>query len=110
MMLQPLSEQTRLRLKRLFAPEDRATAEQLLVDECGNNLGFSRELNSIELERFRFAAMKLSQGNLMRLLDALKLAKTDWRDLLMAADFGLDVTEHLRWWPTKTPDDKGRRR
>jgi hypothetical protein len=97
---QPISEQTRLRLERLFATEDRATAEQLLINECGNNLGFSRELTSIELERFRFAAMKLSQGNLMGLLEAIKLAKTDWRDLLMAADFGIDVTEHLRWWPT----------
>ena len=33
-----------------------------------------------------FAALKLSEGNLDRLREAIGLAKTDWRDLLMAAE------------------------
>ena len=32
------------------------------------------------------AALKLSEGNLDRLREAIGLAKTDWRDLLMAAE------------------------
>ena len=97
---QPLSPETRRRLDALFAPDDRAEAEQLLVDECGNNLPFLHELDQFQLERFRFAAMKLSQGLLSGLRQAIVLAKTDWRDLLMAAGFDEDLTEHQRWWPS----------
>lgn len=46
----------------LFAPADRAAVEKLLVEECGNNLPFLNELDQFQLERFRFAAMKLSRG------------------------------------------------
>lgn len=56
-------------------------------------------LNQIELERFRFAVLKLSQGRLDILRRAIDLAQSDWRDLLMAADFGYDVTAHNRWLP-----------
>ena len=38
---EPLSPQTRRRLELVFAPPDRAAAERLLVEECGNNLPFS---------------------------------------------------------------------
>ncbi len=85
----------------LFAPENRGAAEQLLVDECGNNLPFPHELDQFQLERFRFAALKLSEGHVPRLEQAIDLAKRDWRDLLMAAGFGEDVTEHERWWPSE---------
>jgi hypothetical protein len=101
MKKQPLSPETRRRLDMLFAPENRAAAEQLLVDECGNNLPFLHELNQFQLERFRFAALKLSEGRLPDLEQAIGLAKRDWRDLLMAAGFGDDVTEHERWWRSK---------
>jgi hypothetical protein len=94
----PLSPETRRRLELLFAPADRAEAETLLVDECGNNL-FLENMDMFQLERFRFAALKLSAGNLPNLWQAVDLAQQDWRDLLMAAGFGEDVTEHERWVP-----------
>jgi hypothetical protein len=49
------------------------------------------------LERIRAAALKISRGSLDRLALATSLAKSDWRDLLMAADFGEDAHAHEAW-------------
>ena len=49
------------------------------------------------MERIRFAAIKLSQGNINKLLRAIDEARMDWRDLFMAADFGYDVNAHEKW-------------
>jgi hypothetical protein len=100
MKTQPLSVATRERLDAVFSSADRETAERLLVERCGNNLPFLEKLDSAELERFRFAALKISNGTIARLEQAVKLANTDWRDLLMSAGFGEDVTAHQRWRPT----------
>jgi hypothetical protein len=96
---QPLSPDTRQRLNVVFATSNRARAERLLVNECGNNLPFCQDFDPDQLERIRYAAMKLSRGTLDGLRKAIALAKLDWRDLLMSAGFGYDVTEHQRWRP-----------
>ena len=97
-ILQPLSDQTRRRLNLVFpAAADRAAAERILIHECGSNLPFLEKLGPAELERFRFAAMKLSGGRIEGLRRAVELAKVDWRDLLMAAGFGEDVEAHEGW-------------
>jgi hypothetical protein len=88
-------------LKAVFPASDRAEAERLLVNECGNNLPFCQDSNQYQLECVRYAAMKLSHGTLNGLRQAIELAKTDWRDLLMGAGFGEDVTEHQRWQPSR---------
>ena len=100
MKAQPLSPATRDRLNAVFAPSDRAEAERLLVAECGSDLPFCHDSDPYQLERVRYAAMKLSHGTLDGLRQAIELAKIDWRDLLMAAGFGEDVTEHQRWQPS----------
>jgi hypothetical protein len=84
----PLSPETRRRLELLFAPDQHAEATQLLVDECGNNLPCLERLDMFQLERFRFAALKLSEGDLAKLWYAVDLAQRDWRDLLVFAGFG----------------------
>jgi hypothetical protein len=94
-----LSSETQRRLDILFRQEDRAEAERLLAEQCGNNLPFLENLDEQGLERFQFAALKLSGGDLSRLLNAIDLAKTDWRDLLMAAGFGEDTQAHVYWMP-----------
>ena len=99
MKTQPLSPETRRRLDLLFAPDDRPAAEAMLVSKCGSNLPFCDQLDMFELERVRFAALKRSGGDLDLLHQAVSLAQTDWRDLLMAAGFGEDVTAHQRWVP-----------
>ncbi len=103
-----LSPATKERLNEVFRPEDRASAERLIEERCGTNLPFCEELNEYELERIRFAALKLSRGNPARLRDAVELAGIDWRDLLMAVGFGHDVDAHRLWQPgagTGVPPD-----
>lgn len=100
-----LSDATRERLKTLFPTADRAAAERLLVERCGSDLPALQGLTAVGLERFRFAALKLSGGTIAGLQRAIELANTDWRDLLMAAGFGEDATAHTTWRPTRAPAD-----
>src|SRR4051812_27966356 len=96
-MPSPLSPETQRRIDLLFRPEERAEAAALLVHECGNNLPFLQDLDEYDLERFRFAALKLSGGDLVRLHEAVRLAQRDWRDLLVWSGFGNDVNAHKSW-------------
>jgi hypothetical protein len=83
-----LSPETIRRLDILFAPGDRESAKALL-QQCETVR---------ESERLRFAALKVSDGNLALLESAVKLAQVDFRDLLMAAAFG-EVDAHRKWQP-----------
>ncbi len=51
------------------------------------------------MERIRFAVLKLSEGNMDKLIQAIELAQAGWRDVLMASGFGEDVEAHNRWSP-----------
>ena len=86
----------------LFAPNEQDLVSALLLEECGNNLPGLENVDAAAMDRFRFAALKLSEGNLTKLDEALHLAKTDWRDLLMAAGFGESSTVHQAWLPVQT--------
>ncbi len=86
------------KLELLFRPEDQAEAIRLLVEECGHNLPFCADGTPQSLERIRFAALKLSAGELPMLREAVKLGQADWRDLLMSAGFG-DPEAHKKWAP-----------
>ena len=92
-----LSQDTERRITLLFAPGARAEVAQRLLHECGNNLPFCEGKDEFELERIRFSALKPSAGNIDKLKEAVKLAKTNWRDLLVAAGFANDTTAHQRW-------------
>jgi len=95
-----MSPETEKRIALLFPPDQRDRVRRLLSEQCGNNLPLLESLDEVKLERVRFAALKLSQGKLDGLERAVALAKTDWRDLLMAADFG-DPNAHSEWLPAK---------
>ena len=60
---------------------------------------FSQDDDMYQLERVRFAALKLCEGSLAGLESAVELANIDWRDLLMGAGFGEDVNAHKQWFP-----------
>jgi hypothetical protein len=100
-MAPALSPETERRVAALFALKIRTEACAHLINECGNNLPFCHDLDQFKLERIRFAALKLSGGNLDKLKQAVQMAKHDWRDLLMAAGFAHDVTAHERWFPDR---------
>jgi hypothetical protein len=96
-----LSNEVKFRITRLFPPEQQEKVRQLLHDECGNNLPFQKNVDASGLDRVRFAALKLGDGNMESLEKAIALAKKDWRDLLMAAKFGSDIHAHETWLPAK---------
>ena len=93
----PLSPETRRRVEMVFHGEDARIAAEMLEGECGNNVPFCEEYDSAQMERIRFAALKVSEGKLETLREAVELAKIDWRDLLMWAGFGNNVNAHKRW-------------
>ena len=95
----PLSPETTRRLDILFRPEDREAAKTLLYERCGNNLPLLGKYDMYQLERFRFAALKYSDGDLSRLEAAVKLGQEDWRDLLVTSGFANDIEAHRRWEP-----------
>jgi hypothetical protein len=96
-----LSLTTRARVAALFRHEEVAEAERLLVEECADNLPLVARADPSSLEQLRFAAIRLSGGDLQRLRDAIRLARTDWRDLLVAADFAEDSHAHETWQPRR---------
>ena len=92
-----LSEKTWKIIRKLYPAGPHDAIAELMVVECGNNLPGLSKLNEIELERFRFAALKLSGGDVDKLLGAISLAQLDWRDLLTGAGFAQSLTEHSKW-------------
>jgi hypothetical protein len=97
----PLSPETEKRVGLLFPPDQQEIVREILLEECGNNLPFLQKLDAVATERNRFAALKLSRGDLVELRQAIDLAKTDWRDLLVAANFQT-LDSHESWLPEKT--------
>jgi len=91
--MRPLTSTTRQHLDALFSVDDRSAAEAALLRWLEDS------------ERLRFAALRLSHGDLRALAEAIKLGQTDWRDLLVAADFADDIRAHEKWVPRRlTPD------
>lgn len=95
----PLSPETEERLRAVFAPGLWAEAARLLVEECGDNLPFCERATPESAERIRYAVLKLSRGDLAECRRVVREAQIDWRDVLMAAGFGEDVSAHLNWRP-----------
>jgi hypothetical protein len=101
-MSSKLSADTKRHIAALFTPSHRMEVSELLLQRCGNNLPFCEKSDEVKLERIRFAALKLSGGDINKLREAIELANQDWRDLLVSAGFGSDTTAHKRWIPGAT--------
>ena len=92
-----LTPRTREVISHLFDSEATRFVEQLLVDECGDNLPLYKPATPEGLERVRLAVLKISNGDQDKLLEAILLAKRDWRDVLVWADFANDLDAHTQW-------------
>jgi len=101
-MAMRISPETEKRIALLFPPNEQELVRAVLSDECGNNLPLCETWNEVQLDRIRFAVLKLSRGKLDQFDRALALAKIDWRDLLVAANFAEDVKAHVSWLPERT--------
>ena len=93
----PLSPLTRRLVEKVFPEKDWEAAARMLESECGEKAPFCDKETPEGMERIRHAAIKVSGGKLKRLSEATREAQTDWRDLLMAADFGYTLTAHKEW-------------
>ena len=96
-MAPSLSPRTKQLVEIFFSPRDASEASQWLEEECGNNLPSCGQQAEYGMERIPFAAIKLSKGNIFKLLKVIDEARMDWRDLLIASDFGYDVDAHENW-------------
>ena len=93
----PLSNST-LALVQQTVPEDLLQEViNLLENECADNLPFLEKATSEGLERCRYAVLKIGEGNIDKLINAIALAQQDWRDLLVAAEFAESVDAHKFW-------------
>jgi hypothetical protein len=68
---------------------------QYLQRDCSSTIW--ERATPVEMERLWFSVLKLSKGNFERLVYEISEAQKDYRDVLMAADFGIDVEEHRKW-------------
>jgi len=93
----PLSARAASLVERLFAAELRELVIDELETQCGSALPLWQPVSPEGLERIRFAVLKLSRGSIEEFSRALEIARIDWRDVLVAAGFGDDVTAHLHW-------------
>jgi hypothetical protein len=98
MGLPALSQPTEDRIALLFGADDQELVRAMLLDECGYNLVFYKNSEQ-EVERIRFAVLKLSEGSIDKLKAAVDAAKSDWRDVLLWAGFGEDPGAHKLWRP-----------
>ncbi len=92
-----LSPNTQALVEKLFIPSEQSDVIKWLVEDCGNNLPFCKDSDEYQMERIRFAVLKLSKGDTFKLLEAIELAKKDWRDVLVWSGFGNDLDAHDKW-------------
>ena len=93
-----LTSSTQWLVDHFFRPGEREEVARVLATQCANNLPSCEKSTAESLERLHFAAIKYSGGDLKKLHHAVREAQMDWRDLLMATGFGLDMNAHRAWF------------
>ena len=93
-----LTQRTTKVIAALFPKNEQGIVSDELVTNCSTNIPGCDNWSNVQLERIWFAVLKLSVGQLNKLESSIKLANTDYRDLLMAADFGCDLEAHNKWF------------
>ena len=91
-----LPDATVEKIDQLFHESARDDVKMLLLTQCSENLPLTSSVRD-HYVRIHFAVLKLSDGKIDKLIEAITLAQTDWRDLLVAAGFGYDTKAHLDW-------------
>lgn len=91
----PLSALVTDAVKFFFEEESRVVVAAVLFNQCGFGLPLASSPELIE--RIRLGVLRLGHGNVDHLLGHLAEAQQDWRDVLVAAGFGDDITAHTKW-------------
>lgn len=87
-----VSALVRREVRARFSPEAASVVERLLAET--DLVGLDVPSRDRERDRVQLAALKMADGDLAALREALALGALDWRDLLMSA--GLENLD----WPT----------
>jgi hypothetical protein len=95
-----LSPDTKRRVELLFKPDEQRQVTGLLDLRCGYTIPGFRRASDQDVERVRFAVLKMSEGDITKLRQAVDLAHLDIRDLLVYTEFG-DFTAYQKWLPEK---------
>jgi hypothetical protein len=84
-----LSIETLRRIDILFSPDEKEQVSSLLIEHLtsGN-----------EDERFQFAVLKYSKGDMQRLQKAIEITKLDFRDMLLMSGFW-NPNAQKKWMP-----------
>ncbi len=75
----------------------KCAAKMFPADELPEVIRLLEEGSGADSERLQCAVLRISKGVIPKLIHAIKETKIDSRDVLMAADFGLDVDAHKTW-------------
>jgi len=86
-----LSKRQMEAVEKVFPASIQSAASDLLSLKCGNSMPFCESHTSEEMDRIRLAAIKVSKGDIKKLNQAIDIAHTDWRYLLMSAGAGAPI-------------------
>ena len=78
-------------IEQCFSPEDQPAAAEMVENYKAHW--------PVEDHRCKIAVIKLSEGLLPKLAEAISLGEWDLRDLLSAAGLAEDTEAHLSWKP-----------
>ena len=92
-----LSKDTERLIEIIFPSILHSQVIKAITKECSENIPFCENATPENMERIRFSVLKLSEGKMDVLQQAIDMAKLDWRDLFMNAGFGYDTKAHIHW-------------
>ena len=97
MSISMLTHRLKAKIERLFSRELPLEVSALLEEHCGSAVPLIDAQGADGIERIRSAALKVSDGSLVKLRLAVQLANIDWRDVLVAAGFAHSLEAHVSW-------------
>jgi hypothetical protein len=95
-MLGPLTNEL---IQKTCPTSHQQAVGNLLSDQCSVSLpgvGIPPEWIDV-IDRVQLATIRGSSWNIEKLKSNVSLANSDWRDVLMAAGFGENLTAHTLW-------------
>lgn len=95
----PISVRLERRIRRDFPELGSAEAIMQMLDELPNTAGY--DVECFASERLQAAVVLLAEGSIRRFHEAIRLALTDWRDLLVAAELAHES------WPARLQAELG---
>jgi hypothetical protein len=93
-----LSPNTEYLVHTLYKSREAKEIGDILEIDCGTESLGCDGWTPVQMERIRFAVLKLAIESDSGLDAALNLVSRDWRDLLMSAGFGDDLNAHVKWF------------